>query len=275
MVPRPFRTGDSTFQSSITMDSSTVGNTTVTVAVHLQRTQAPAVLESIYRYGESIGFKPFYHKSNDFEFEDRSQMCDSLIREHFPSIHAFSHTYRDKSTRQTLQIEALHSAIWVDELLSNLEDNPLIIVDGNEQQVKPFLAALNELREELPSTAHCQKSEQYYPGALLADLSANHLAHQIQRDQINRSKIRDASHSHSEQWGKANYGLRANSVEYTPAPLANQRGATVKQRINCWYNGSMMTGNDAVTPATDSLHPLSNKLKEAGFDILASQLSQL
>ena len=58
MALLPFRTESDTYSTSVAMDASTVGDTTVTAAVYASRELEPAVLEAIYDHGSGIEFKP-------------------------------------------------------------------------------------------------------------------------------------------------------------------------------------------------------------------------
>lgn len=181
MALPPFRTESDDYATSIVMDASTVGETTVTVAVHIPREREPAILNGIYEYGTDLDFKPFYHKANDFEYAERQTFTEDLIEEFHPHLTAFAHHQRLDSNEDTQQVKAIHSAIHVHDRLTTASEQPVVIVDGNEQQARPFVRALSGLRDDLPEVAHCQQSEYYYPTALLADITSNYLAHRIER----------------------------------------------------------------------------------------------
>jgi hypothetical protein len=161
------------------MDASTVGDTTVTAAVYASREFEPAILEAIYDHRSGIEFKPFYNKANDYEHAVRRDFTEAVLQEFPEHIRVFSHRQSLDGNEDTQQVEAVHSAIHVHDILNTVAEPPAVIVDGNEQQAKPFVATLGGLRDDRPLVAHCQKSEFYYPAALLADLASNHLAHRI------------------------------------------------------------------------------------------------
>ncbi|MFC6993181.1 hypothetical protein ACFQH3_19265 [Haladaptatus sp. GCM10025707] len=272
-----FKTNSASFASSIALDASTVGGTTVTVAVHSTREQEPEILSSIYEHGADIGFKPFYDKANNYEHTELQGFCENLIHANRAHLEAFAHSRaRDKNTNLQ-QVEAVHSAIHVNDLLV-LGLTPLVIIDGNEQKAKPFLEALSGLTDDHPTTAHGQKSEFYYPNALLADLTANYLAHTLEQqyDYMNPVfPVVHAKQARSDEWGQAFNGMYQNSVEYTPAQLPGHRGDSVRQRICCWYKGAVFADQGSQPPISDSLNPVVRTLERDGFDNLGSILRGL
>lgn len=279
MALPPFQTPSENFSSSIVMDASTIGGTTVTVAVHAHREQEPAILDSIYEHGAGIGFKPFYHKANSFEHQVRRDFCEDLIRDQQHRITAFSHDLHLDGNTDTQQIEAVHSAIHVHDLLSRHTRNPLVIVDGNEQQATPLIKALSGLRSEVPVVAHCQQSESYYPTALLADLASSHLAHSIENQCGNPTDVvlssPRAKQKRSSDWGTAFSATYANGAEYAPPELPSLRGESVRERVNCWYEGAVAQNGGNDRPLTDSLTPVVNALERNGYDDVASMLREL
>lgn len=278
MVLPPFKTPDSEFHSSMAIDASNVGDTTVTVAVLCPRNEDPAILESIYEHGSDIDFKPFYDKANDYEYEERRDFCQQLIQANLDRIAAFMHYTGEEANTNLQQIEAVHSAIHVNDVIET-GSNPLVIIDGDVNKAKPFTKAISGLRTETPTTAHCLQSEYYYPTALLADLSASHLARSIENGDYDWAEpichVQDAKRSRADHWGKAFNGLFGNSVEYEPAQLPNQRGNSVKERICCWCEGSVMPHHGVEPPVTDSLNPVIQRLRQGGFETLAEILAEL
>ena len=263
------------------MDASTVGQTTVTVAVHTSREQEPEILESIYDYGDDLGFKPFYNKSNDFDHAARRDFTEAVIHEHRSDMMAFAHSQQHDKNVNTQQIEAIHSAIHVDNILSlPSDDEPLVIIDGNQQQATPFVKALSGIRRDLPVVGHCQKSEYYYPAALLADLTCNHLAHRIENGATPAAgdltlPVAWANHEHGDRWGRAASGMYETDVDYTPPGLPARRGESVRERVNCWFEGAMARDRGAGRPMTDSLRPVINHLRRNGYENLAANLEEI
>lgn len=254
------------------MDASSVGNTTVTVAVSTTRGREPAILNSIYEHGDEIDFKPFYHKANDFEYGSRREFSQALIRDQREHMAAFAHVQEHDANADTQQVEAVHSAIHVDDFLTE-EREPLVIVDGNEQQATPFVRALSGLRSETPTVAHCLQSEYYYPTALLADLASNHLAHSIENDQYDSGNpllpAPRAKSTRSDEWGKSFSAMYRNGREYTPPEIHSLRGESVRERICCWYEGAVALDGGADRPLSNSLNPAVQALRRDGFDELA------
>lgn len=276
-----FQAGSDRYTTSIVMDASTVGETTVTVAVHAPREREIAILNRIYEYGTDLEFKPFYHKAHDFEYTDRQEFTEALIEEFHPHLAAFAHHQRRDSNEDTQQVEALHSAIHVHDRLMASDEPPIVIVDGNEQQARPFVRALSGLRDELPDVAHCQQSESYYPTALLADLVSNYLAHRLDDgdpsaavDDLVLDAPRAKSHRGAE-WGQSVSALYQDRVEYEPAPLPLLRGDSVRERVNCWYQGAVAQDSGVDRPFSESLTAVINALERDGYEELAEILREL
>lgn len=278
MALHPFRLPSAEFSSSIVMDASTVGETTVTVAVYATREEEPAILEALYQHGAVLDFKPFYEKANNFEHEEQRQFCEDVIQARERHLTAFAHRQEQDGNVNTEQVEAVHSAIHVDDLLADADD-PLVIVDGNEQQATPFVQALSGLRSDQPMVAHCLQSEFYYPTALLADLTANYLAHSIENGRYDRGgsvlSAPRAKEARADEWGQAFSAMYRNGTEYTPPELQRMRGETVRERICCWYEGAVASDGGAERPMSDSLNPVVQALRREGFDELAGKLAQL
>lgn len=278
MVLPPFKTPESEFHSSIAIDASNVGSTTITVAVLSSRSQEPDILESIYEHGSEIGFKPFYNKANDYEYEDRKGFCHQLLQANNDRLAVFAHNDSEEATTNLQQIEAVHSAIHVHDFMS-AADEPLVIIDGDVNKARPFIKAISGLRTTPPPTVHCLQSERYYPSALLADLSASYLAHAINDGHYDWSdpacRVGYAKQDRSDDWGRAFNGLFGNDIQYTPAQLPNQMGNSVRERICCWYDGAVAPHQGSDPPVTDSINPVIQALRHGGFDELADQLAEL
>lgn len=124
MAILPFRTELDTYSTSVTMDASTVGDTTVTAAVHAPRELEPAILEAIYDHGSAIGFKPFYNKANDYEHAVRRDFTEAVLQEFPEHIRVFSHRQSLDGNEDTQQVEAVHSAIHVHDILNTVAEPP-------------------------------------------------------------------------------------------------------------------------------------------------------
>jgi hypothetical protein len=281
MALPPYRTDGAEYATSIVMDASTVNQTTVTVVVHAPREREPAILDAVYEHGTDLDFKPFYHKSNDFEYPERQAFTEALIKDFHPHLAAFAHHQRYDSNEDTQQIEALHSAIHVHDRLTAASEQPVVIVDGNEQQARPFVRALSGLREELPEVAHCQRSEYHYPTALLADLVSNYFAHRLDRGEFSTNPddlpldVPRAKRDRSPEWGRAVSTLYQDGITYVPAALPPRRGESVRERVNCWYQGAVAPNSGVDRPMSDSLTPVVNALERGGYEELAAVLREL
>lgn len=259
------------------MDASTVGDTTITTAALTTRTQEIEILESIYESGSEIEFKPFYHKSNNFEHAEISDFATDILEAHQDSIAAFRHDMAQDGNTDLHQVEAVHSAIHVSDFIQ--DSSPLVIVDGNEQKARPFLRALSGLESDLPPVAHCQQAELYYPSALLTDIAANYLAHTIDSGEYESQEAAvravNAKQARSDAWGQSYHGIYASTTPYSSADVQNLRGDTVRERVYCWYEGAVMRGGDAQPPMTDSLTRVIAALRRDGFERVASNIEQL
>lgn len=281
MALPPFKTESATYSTSITMDASTVEDTTVTVAVHAPREHEPAILTTIYEHATDIGFKPFYDKANEYEYSVRRDFTEAVLRETSGSLVAFAHRDPASASTDTEQVEAVHSAIQVNDFLDMVTEPPVIIVDGNKQQAEPFVKALSGLRNDQPPVVHCQQSEYYYPTALLADLTSNYLAHRIE-ELGSPSASSDlaipapqAKYTRSDDWGRAINATYENSVDYTPTSLPELRGDTVRERINCWFRGAVTPHSGVDRPMSDSVRRVINALRQNGYSELADILEDL
>ena len=281
MALAPFETDDDTYTSSITMDASTVGDTTVTVAVHAPREREPDILTTIYEHGDAIGFKPFYDKANDYEYPVRREFTEGVLRNASARIVAFSHRHLRDGNQDTQQVEAVHSAIHVHDLLEEVTELPVVIVDGNEQQAEPFVKALSGLREDRVPVAHCLQSEYYYPTALLADLTSNYLAHRA--EELGATLLGDdlivpaprAKQVRGDDWGVAINATYEHAIDYSPLSLPGLQGETVRERINCWFQGVVATDSGVDRPMSDSLTRVAGALRRHGHSDLATVLEDL
>lgn len=65
----PFTAGETTYDRSIAIDASTVGDITVTVGVSADRTDELEILDTIYTAAEGYPFFPFRDKSHDLDYD--------------------------------------------------------------------------------------------------------------------------------------------------------------------------------------------------------------
>lgn len=232
-------------------------------------------MDSLYEIGSPISFKPFYHKGSDFECSEHEEFFREVIRRNLGNIQAFSHNYR--GALNTQQVEAVHSALLVNDILGEWED-PLVIVDGDYQKGDWFIQAIGALGSDLPATAHCQRAENYYPMVLLCDLAAYFMATCIEAgvlDPWNTVLRSPPANRTRENWGLAYSGLYDYPLEYSPADIEHRWGGTVKERIRCWYHGYVAVDSTALSPSTDSITPIARRLREMGYERVADEFFRL
>lgn len=272
---RPFRTPGGEYTASIALDSSTVGETTVSVAVFSTRTDEIEVLETLYRNGENLQFKPFYHKSNDLDPVSDATFFENVIEENNHRLSSLSHVHR--GSPNTHQVEAVHSALLVMEVVPT-EDRPLVLVDGDRQKGEWFTRAIDGIGAQSVPVTHCIQAELYYPSSLLSDLTAYYLADSIENGRYDfwNSLLRaPRANRVRENWGRAYSGLYASTAEYRPPDLDSRRGRGVKERVRCWYDGAMALSPESDPPPTDSITPVVNRLRHDGHRRIADALSEL
>lgn len=267
-----FTVGDATFTRSIALDASTVDSVTVTVAVSATRTEEWEVLDSIYDAAECIDFRPFLHKANDLQYDAHVEFFESLCHDAPVELLATTHFGRDGSDPE--RVEAVQSALLVSEVATS---GTLVLVDGGEAKASTFTRAISGVVPEPPPTTHCVRSEQYFPTALLADICASHLAHQITNPRDCTTVTPSSPETKSRYdgaWGRAYSSLFETNVNYERAPLPSRRGRSVRERVRCWYDGTVAAGDDEY-PMTDSLTPVVNVAKERGFQRLADEFVEM
>lgn len=269
---RGFTAGETTYLRSIALDASTVGSVTVTVAVPATREEEWKVLDSIYAEAERVGFRPFLDKANDVEYSTHIEFFESIASDAPVVVRATSHLGRDGSSPD--RVEAVQSAILVSELA---DPDTLVLVDGGEQKARAFTRAIRGIAPEVPPTTHCVRAEQYFPTALLADICASHLAHQIVQSgdcAAVTPSAPEVKSAHGTKWGKAYSALFEIREEYERTPITTKRGRSVAERIRCWFEGHVAVG-DGEYPLTDSLTPVVHFARERGFQRVAEQFSEI
>lgn len=267
-----FAAGDTTFTRSIALDASTVGSVTVTVAVSATRAEEWEVLDSIYDAAEGIGFRPFLHKANDLQYDANVEFFESLCHDVPVEVLATTHLGRDGSDPE--RVEAVQSALLVSEIAT---PETVVLVDGGEAKASAFTRAISGVVHEPPPTTHCIRAEQYFPTSLLADICASHLAHRITSPQDCTTVTPSAPEAKSRYdgaWGKAYSSLFETTANYQRTPVQTKRGRSVRERVRCWYDGTVAVG-DGEYPMTDSLTPVVNVAKERGFERLADEFSKM
>lgn len=287
---RPFA---DTFRSSIALDASTIGDTTVTVAVSATRNDELDVLDSLCRHADQVesttvvgdrngrtvlgGFEPFATKSRDLDRNTDRRFFESVIAEHRTRIRGFRHVHRGKPN--THDIEAVHSAILVKDVLSGWRERPLVLLDGDETKGNSLRKALDGLGIAVPGLTHCVRAELYYPHSLLADLAAHYVAGLIEAGTYSFQnplvRTPHAKRTRTNEWGRAYSGLETLESAYSPAVDRTRTGTTPAERARCWFDGAVSTGGDDGSPATDSVTPVVNYLETRGYERVARELSKL
>lgn len=275
---RPFRIGGDDIESSIAVDASTRANTTVTVAVQLpNRTKEFELLDelsAVARRENVSQFKLFSSKAQDIGVRNDAEFFARVIERCEERLSGYHHTYNGSETPH--EIEAVHTALLVDDVLTPCEDS-VVIIDGGTQKARPAVNALRGIRDALPSVTHCYKSETYYPHSLLADFAASYLSYLINTDEYDYSdpvlRVPDARRT-EDRWGEAFSAMKRNTTEYRVPNLTGLRGNSPRQRVQCWYHGGMARENSN-PPPTDAIAPIIRLADEHGLDSAKAELERL
>lgn len=268
---RSFRAGETTYDRSIAIDASTIGDITVTVAVSADRADELEVLDSIYTAAEGHSFFPFRDKSHDLEYEESVGLFEEVIAANSHRLRATTHLGRDGSDPE--RVEAVQSAVLTNQIGI---DDQLVILDGNEDKAERFGRAIIGLSENCPPITTCIQSEVYYPTSLLADLCASHLAYQIDHPR-HCSEVTPSApitkEDFNHHWGPAYNAVVTSSDDVQTEPIEQQRAETVRTRMNCWFKGQMGGGEPA--PYDVSVQPIVQYARRQGYEELATRLSQV
>jgi len=267
----PFQAADLTYDRSIAIDASTIGDITVTVAVATDRKAELEILDTIYRVAESYDFYPFRDKSHDLTYAESRGLFEAVTQEHADRLVATTHLGQDNSGSE--RVEAVQSAVLAQKL--PIEDS-LVILDGAEDKAKRFGRAISGISHSAPSVATCIQSEYYYPAALLADMCASHLAHQIDHPRHCNEvtpKSPVTKQKYSGQWGAAYNALMNQKTDVTVAPVKQRRAATVRSRVHCWFHGWM--GGGEPDEFNRSVRPVVEYARRQGYDELAERLAEI
>lgn len=290
---RLFRTDSTEYRASIALDASTIEGITVTVAVRATRDEEVNILDSLLRHADTInssevfgsgsdrtvvgGFSPFATKARDLDHSEDARFFEGVIAENKRHISGFQHNHRGNA--ETAQVEAVHSAILVDDTLANCRETPLVLVDGASDKGMHLIKALDGLAAQSPPIVNCFQAEFYYPHALLADLTANYLAWQINEGSFDYSdpliRAFPAKQSRGEDWGKAFNSLKKSSKTYSIEPIRQRRADSKAERVRCWYDGAVTPDHGANKVSTDSVHSIVQYLRELGYKRVASELENL
>jgi len=266
---RPFCAGEATYERSIAIDASTIGDSTITVAVSADRTDELAILDSIYAAAEGYPFFPFRDKSQDLAYEDSVEFFETVVQDNSQYLKATAHLGRDGSDPE--RIEAVQSAVLTEQV--EVEDS-LVILDGDEDKANRFGRAITGISGQYPPIATCIQSELYYPTSLLADLCASHLAHQIDHPR-HCSEVTPTAPVTKEEfnalWGSAYNEVVNSSAPVYTEPIEQRRAETVPTRMNCWFEGVM--GGGEPVQFESSVRPIVQYLRQNSYEELATRLS--
>ncbi len=268
---RPFRATESTYTQSIAIDASTIGDVTVTVAVHASRQDEIAILDSIYAAAEEYPFFPFRDKSQDLTHTCHTDFFENVIESNTDHLVSTVHLGTDGSN--TERIEAVQSAVLVKQLDPS---DSLVILDGNEEKAKRFGRATVGISDDLPPIATCIQSELYYPSSLLADLCASWLAYEISHPRHCAEVTPETTITKqdlNQYWGPAYHSMMNSSKQIQVEPITRRRAETVRTRVNCWFEG-YMGGGDSF-PNDRSVNGIVAYTEREGYHELAARLSDL
>ncbi|WP_141551629.1 hypothetical protein [Natrinema sp. CBA1119] len=178
---KKFQVAGSDFSSSIAIDSSNRGDTTVTVAVEMpDRLTEIKMLEIVCesaRQNQVSDFRLFNRKARDIGIDGNEDFFRDVISATRGYIVGYQHLSHGNESAH--EIESVHSALLLDTILEPYEDN-MVIIDGGSQKANPVVHALSGLRDAIPSVTYCLQSEHYYPQCLLADLVAFYLSYRVE-----------------------------------------------------------------------------------------------
>lgn len=268
---RPFRAGKTTFEHSVAIDASTIGDITVTVAVSATRNDELDILDSIYSAAEGHPFFPFRDKSHDLKYENNIGLFEAAIADNSHRLTATTHLGQDGSDPE--RIEAVQSAILIEEL--GVTDS-LVILDGNEDKAERFGRAITGISDDCPPMVTCIQSELYYPTSLLADLCASHLAYEIDHPR-HCSEVTPTAPISKEDfnhlWGPAYNEIVTSSTTAHTESIEQRRAETVRTRMNCWFKGQMGGGEPVQFDA--SVQPIARYARNQGYEELATRLSEV
>ena len=273
--------GESTFDASIAVDTSTRGDVTATIAVAVTRDEELEILNQIYQAAEEHGSKfiPFKSKSRHFDMEgDQDFLRDVIGRgKQVMSGYHFRHESVNRNQHYT---EAVLSALLIDDLLSSLGDDVMILLDGDSRKVDSFAKACGGLNRDDVIIANCYKSEWYYPHSLLADLTAGCIAWRIDNDLYNYEKpilpVPPADSARQADWHRTFDYLRHKGKPccHVRIPIDSVGAQAESDRARVWFDGLMARGIAETTPSS-SLSLVVREVREKGYTELAERLACL
>lgn len=277
---KSFRGTNSEYVASIAVDASTIGNVTVAVGCFATRSDEIEVLDSVRKSANAtrVTFIPFKSKSRYFDKEDDSDFFERIIEKNERRLRAL-HFRHHSASRNQHYVEAVLTAILVDDIRRTADEPWFVLVDGNEQKAVAFARAFTGLGCSSPTVSYCYQSELYYPHALLSDLAAGYLAKNVAEGKYDYSdptlRTSPADRTRTDKWGKAFDYLRTKSrAEYQLLGADTSYGATERDRAKIWFEG-LMGRDPANDPAVASMKTITSDLRTRGYGPVAERLRKL
>lgn len=277
---KSFRGANDEYVASIAVEASTIGNVTIAVGAYATRRDEIAILDSIRESANEmqVTFVPFKSKSRHFDKENDSTFFERIIEENERRLWAL-HFRHHSASRNQHYVEAVLTAMLVNDVWQDVEEPAFVLVDGDEQKAVDFARAFAGLSGSSPTVSNCYQSELYYPHALLSDLSAGYLAKQVDGGEYDYTdpvlRTSPADRTRTDEWGKAFDHLQTKSrVEYQLLGASTAYGETERDRAKIWFEGSMGRTPADGTPAI-SIKTIVTNLRSRGYEAVAERLRGL
>lgn len=277
---KTFRGTNGEYIASIAVEASTIGNVTVAVGAYATRHDEIAILDSIRENANDrrVVFIPFKSKSQHFDKENDSTFFERVIEENDRRLRAL-HFRHHSASRNQHYVEAVLTAMLVNDVRQEIEEPAFVLVDGDEQKVVDFARAFTGLDESPPTVSNCYQSELYYPHALLSDLVAGYLAKQVDDGEYDYAnpvlRTSPADRTRTDEWGKAFDHLQTKSRgEYQSLGVSTAYGETERERAKIWFEGSMGRTPVDGSPAI-SIKTIVSNLRSKGYEAVAERLREV
>lgn len=278
---KSFRAGGIDYPTSIAVDASTYGDVTTAVAVPASRREEVDILAEIHEAADENGveFVPFKSKSSHFSKDDHQAFFSQLIDANKSRL-AGLHFQHHSASRNQHYVEAVLTAILLDELRAELPTPWFALVDGDLNKVKTLAKACAGIGVDSPTLTHCYKSEWYYPHSLLADVSAGFLAWKLDTEKYDYSdpqfRVPAADRWRAEQWGKAFSFLQRKQQRsnYELLDTGTAIGNHETERMRIWYDGLMARGDPSPHSFSAATHVIAT-VEQMGYERLAERLRRL
>lgn len=270
---RPFRVGDDEFEHLVAFDASTVGGTTVTVAVETQsRVTELEILDTIISAAEGTDFGPFRDKPDEIENDAAyREMARNVVESNQSYLTATTHLGWDGSDQES--VETVQSAVLYD---AHVSGDPLVLLDGGREKADKFHRAVANLDTDPEVVATSVRAEQYQVTALLADIVARHLAGRIDSvDDCRRCAVeapRTKSH-YGPRWSRAYSSMQSVDTDPLTPEVRKYQTRRVRERIHCWHHGYL--GGGTGRPESSSTNPVANSAERHGYEGVAKWLRRL